>query len=235
MEYKCYRCGYSSMYKKDIKKHLNRKKICNPEIMNISTKECLEMMENEDKEMVRILMNMLKQKNDEIKTLTSKMTTTSISGITGNVLNGDHNDVNNSYNTTNNNIHIHINSYDKTDYTVLKDKLHTCIKDGKVDEAKLIELLHFNKDAPQNHNVKITNKRENRIRLYDGNEFKDSEYTGKEGIWEFSQDTLKKTKDHDIAEDVFVEFNNTLCDNDNIQRKEKSKKVAKASKVIYSK
>jgi hypothetical protein len=112
---------------------------------------------------------------------------------------GDHNTTNNNSNNTH--IHIHINSYEKTDYNVLKDKIHTCIKDGKVDESKLIKLLHFNKDAPQNHNLKIISKRDNRIQVFNGTDFEESCYQGKEGIWKLGQDTLKKTEETQVLDE----------------------------------
>jgi DNA-directed RNA polymerase subunit RPC12/RpoP len=36
MEYKCFRCGYESSYKRDVKKHLLRKKQCDVKILNIT-------------------------------------------------------------------------------------------------------------------------------------------------------------------------------------------------------
>ena len=88
-------------------------------------------------------------------------------------------------NNFNTNIHIHVNSYYKTNYSILKDEIHTCIKNGKVDEAKLVKLLHFNKDHPKNHNIRVANKRENRTQLYNGDKFDESYYKRKEGIWKY--------------------------------------------------
>jgi hypothetical protein len=117
-----------------------------------------------------------------------------------------------------------VHSFEKTDYSVLKDKIHTCIKDGKVDEAKLIKLLHFNKDAPQNHNVMIENKRDKTIKVFNGEEFEDSGYSGKEGIWKFSEKTIGETEKA-IGEEI---------DEQEPTRDEKTYKINQIEKELYN-
>jgi hypothetical protein len=227
MDYKCLRCGYTSIYKKDVKKHLNKKKTCKIELLDIDIDKCIKMLDESEKDIIKAMEEQIRQLRKQV--VTPKDCTT---------FNGDKN-INNSYNNNiyNTNIHINVNSFEKTDYTVLKDKIHTCIKNGKVDEAKLIKLLHFNKDAPQNHNIKIENKRENRIKVYNGIKFEESEYNGKEGIFKFSQDTLKKTGNQEFVENddkAFDAIEKTKDENYTLNRNEKSQNVGKISTVLYN-
>jgi hypothetical protein len=218
-----------------MRKHLKRKKICESVLSSLSQEECLNILETGEVLTLEFLKKQLTEKDkqltekdDQIKKLQKLLINKDSISQTG-----DHNTANNNCNY----IHIHVNSYEKTDYTVLKDKIHTCIKNGKVDEAKLIKLLHFNKDAPQNHNIKIENKRENRIKFFNGTEFEESEYNGKEGIFKFSQDTLNKTGDQEYIEEGDKTFNaieNTKDENMNLDRNEKAQKIGKVTTVIYN-
>jgi hypothetical protein len=225
MGYECLRCGFTHYQKNNVRQHIKRKKDCEVVLLNITKEECLRNIENADKDLTIDLMK------EEIKKLRKQVIHNKECFTTS----GDNNTVNNHSN--NNYINITVNSFEKTDYTILKDKIHTCIKNGKVDEAKLIKLLHFNKDAPQNHNIKIENKRENRIKVFNGTDFEDSEYNGKEGIFKFSQDTLNKTGDQEFVENddkAFDAIEKTKDENYTLNRSEKAQNVGKVSTVIYN-
>jgi hypothetical protein len=189
--YRCIRCGYNDQYKGNVLKHLNRKKICEEKISSSTKEECVEFLKSDDKDLgVNILIKEIEKLKKSMILLKSG---DKCANMTGN---------NNTANIDNSvTINIKVNSFGETDYTVLKDKIHTCIKDGKVDEAKLIKLLHYNKKHPENHNIKITNKRENRIQLYNGENFEESNYKGKRGLWELGQDTLKNTEKNGLVDD----------------------------------
>jgi hypothetical protein len=236
MTKKCLRCGYEPNKLSHLKDHLKRKKKCEPSNMDIDTEDCLDLLnQKDDGKVIDILFIQLKKKDDKLKKLqeqVNKLSTNQSGNDNRNVECRDNNTIDQSVN-----IHISVNSFEKTDYSVLKDKIHTCIKNGKVDEAKLIKLLHFNKDAPQNHNIKIENKRENRIKVYNGKKFEESDYIGKEGIFQFSQDTLKKTGDQEFFENddkAFDAIEKTKDENYTLNRNEKSKNVGKISTVIYN-
>ena len=214
--YKCLRCGYSSLYKNDIKKHLQKKIQCKPILSNISREDCSKILNSKDTFMIDIFMN-------EIKTLKEKNMTNNGINITNN---GNHNN-----NTINNNIHITINAFENTDYTVIKDEIHKCIKNGKLDETKFIKLLHFNKKHPQNHNVKIENKRENRVLTYNGEKFE--EYGDRQdGVLDFIEETLEKTErilnnDRNVNDHHLVAVQNAPIEIDNLnisQKRQKSEK-----------
>jgi hypothetical protein len=240
--FECPRCLYSCKLKTDIKRHLSRKNECDPVLSNIDRNKCILMIDSKEhisgdfvKDKIREQYKTIQEQTNELEKLKKENEKLRnykgpISG-SGNLI-GD-----NNTNCNNTNIHIHVNSFEKTDYTVLKDKIHTCIKNGKVDEAKLIKLLHFNKDAPQNHNIKIENKRENRIKVYNGIKFEESEYNGKEGIFKFSQDTLKKTGDQEFVENddkAFDAIEKTKDENYTLNRNEKAQNVGKISTVLYN-
>ena len=239
MVFECPRCGKTDEYKNNMRKHLKRKKICESILSNLTQEECLNALETGEvitlvflKKQLSIKDVQLKEKDDQIKKLQDQLSILMKKETVTQSFKGDHNTANNNCNNTY--IQLTVNSYEKTDYTVLKDEIHTCIKDGKIDEAKLIKLLHFNKDHPENQNIKIVNKRENRIKVYNGTEFEDSDYVGKDGIFKFGQDTLKKTEEHQILDDEKYFANIEDPDINPLTIREKKERVNKVETVIYN-
>lgn len=238
MVYECPRCGKKDEYKNNMRKHLKRKKVCEPVYSDLSQEECLNALETGKMITMDFLRSQLqekdrqlKEKDDQIKKLQEQLSELMKKDTVSQNFKGDHNTANNNCNNTY--IHLTVNSFEKTDYSVLKDKIHTCITDGKVDEAKLIKLLHFNKDHPENQNIRIENKRENRIKVFNGTNFEESEYNGKEGIFKFSQDTLKKTSEQEFVDDEhFVAIENTHSED--LDKTKKSQKVNKVVSVIHN-
>jgi hypothetical protein len=247
MNFECQRCGHIFNLKSDLKRHLTKIKPCREIISNHTQKECMLMFNDEKFLKISVLKEQLFSKDEKVKLLEKqledkqkeneklkkeneklKAKAVLISNTTGVASIGDNNH--------NVNINITLNSFDKTDYTVLKDNIHECIKDGIVDEAKLIKLLHFNKKHPENHNIKITNKRENKIKIYDGKEFKESNYKGRDGIWDFSQDTIKKVGNQNfIGEDeTFEAIEDTKHENYKINKYNKFKKVNKIETILHN-
>jgi DNA-binding protein YbaB len=223
MNYKCLRCGYKDNQICNIKRHINRKKTCEPIFSECSTEECLLFLKTSDKNYgVDILMK-------EIEKL--KKTISVYSGDKCNIVKGD---INGNNNNNIYNIEIKVNSFEKTDYNVLKDNIHTCVKDGKVDEAKLIKLLHFNKDHPENHNIKVVNKRENRIQVFNGENFEESEYQGKEGLWKLGQDTLKKTEEQQLLDEEYLTNSIDDIDLNHVTLKEKRDRTSKIQTTLYN-
>jgi hypothetical protein len=208
---------------------MKRKKPCKPLLSKMSQGECLNALETGEVLSLDFMKKSLIEKHKEIEIL--KKENIELKNSKGSIENsqqemsGSHNS--NNFNT---NIHIHVNSYDKTDYSILKDKIHTCIKNGKVDEAKLIKLLHFNKDHPENHNIRVANKRENRIQLYNGDKFEESNYKGKEGIWKLGQDTLMKTEEKQILDDESY-FEDT---DSNVTLEEKRERTKKLETIVHN-
>jgi hypothetical protein len=51
MVYKCLRCGQSSSNKHDIKKHLQRKNVCKPVLVDINIENCMKVLMGNDKDL----------------------------------------------------------------------------------------------------------------------------------------------------------------------------------------
>ena len=223
--YRCIRCGYNDQYKGNVLKHLNRKKLCETKISSATKLECTEFLKKDNTDLGLVIL--IKEIEKLKKSMTLLTSGDKCANMPGN---------NNTANIDNSVIiNIKVNSFGETDYSVLKDKIGLCIKEGKVDEAKLIELLHFNKEHPENHNIKITNKRENKIKVFNGEKFEESKYKGKDGLWELGQDTLKKTQENEIADKYHYEFDESIIEEDEIPLNERRKRVNKMETVIHNK
>ena len=85
-------------------------------------------------------------------------------------------------NTTTNNLNL--NSYGNEDLSHLTDSFKTGLLKGPFGMIpKMIEAIHFNNEKPENKNISLTNKKENKIKIF------------KNGKWAY----CKKT---DILEDI---------------------------------
>jgi hypothetical protein len=75
-------------------------------------------------------------------------------------------------NTTTN--HMNLNSYGKEDLSHITDSFKTGLLKGPYGMIpKMIEAVHFNDNKPENKNISLTNKKENRIKVF------------KNGKWEY--------------------------------------------------
>lgn len=223
--HKCLRCGYFNKYKNNVRQHLNKKKFCEPILADITRENCLKFLDTGD---CNLGMDLLYK---EIQRLKKSCNIVSGDNI---ITNGNNNKIDN----TTVNIHISVNSYDKTDYSVIKNIIHKCIKDGKVDEVKLLKLLHFNDKFPQNHNIKIDNLRDNKIMTYNGEKF-ELKSKGQDGVWDFIEETLEKTgeelnKDISVNDKHLIAVQNTPIENENLKEKQKRLKINKISNTLYN-
>ena len=77
--------------------------------------------------------------------------------------------VGNNYTINNNNTNnIQLNNYGSEDLSHISDSLKTyLIKHPFGAIQQLIEKIHFNRDKPENTNIMITNKRDNKISVYE--------------------------------------------------------------------
>lgn len=66
MNYECLRCGYSSLKKNDVKKHINKKNICDPVYTNTPQNVCLSVLMNNN---YKLGMDLFKRQLKEIKNL----------------------------------------------------------------------------------------------------------------------------------------------------------------------
>jgi hypothetical protein len=171
MEFGCSVCEYTSTQKKDIIRHINRKKSCGPGIKEIieipveirceycsknfsSVPNLRYHQKNSCKNKVDILEQKLKEANEQIKEL--KQNKVEPKNVT----------INNNGNTYN---IIIVNNYENTNLEKLTDRTYNkIIRDS--DEAyqiipRLIKEIHFNPDLPENHNIVLSNRNKNNKHL----------------------------------------------------------------------
>jgi len=93
----------------------------------------------------------------------------SSSGNTINITHNTHNNTHNTHNTnTNTTIHISVNPYGKEDISYLVNEIpkmlespHTCI-------PRIFEKIYFDKEHPENHNIRLKSHRDTKIQFHDG-------------------------------------------------------------------
>lgn len=141
MKYFCIRCGQHSDSKRDLKRHLTRKKICTVVNINISVEEYLKIL--------------------ELKKIDYLIKINDFYSETMNNINNNKNVINN-----NNTINIHLNDYINTNYDFILDIIDKCKnKDELLDIPNFIREIHFSKDRPENHNIFITDRRNNTVSI----------------------------------------------------------------------
>ncbi len=204
MENKCIRCGLEFVEKKHLKQHLKKKILCMPiendidrkiQLEELTKKEGIECekcdrtyknvnslrmhkCKGEDKEINKItdrldrLEEENKRINNENKELKEK--------IKGRVVN---NITNNTDNSNNTNIMIVMpNSFGKENLEeLLKNPEKEIIKllRGNCPESivNLVKEIHKNPKHPENNNIRIENKKEGIISIYENNEWRDHSKT----------------------------------------------------------
>ena len=198
--YHCCRCGYCSKIKTQYVRHLKRKKECEPRFSNKSVKELLKevLTNNEKREKKEETENVLNQckfclkkysrkchlsrhmktcnvvkkmKNmeEKIVSLTNKINNLNkypnVTTINNNV------NVNNTINV-NNTLNVVINNYgnENMDF-ITSDFLDDLIKIPFGSVQNLVETLHFSENHPENHNIKINNKKLPYASIYRNNKW----------------------------------------------------------------
>jgi hypothetical protein len=172
--YECTRCGYNTSRKHNLVAHLQRQLVCLPTKSDIDVKiQLLELTKRENKFKCNYCDEYLgslstkyrhqtnchvkKEKEhileleDRIKKLETFIANNNISNVNNITIN----------NTTNNitNINIKTFGYENLAYIEAnKDLLNTCFLTKNI--KLLIESIHCDKNHPENHNVRIKNKKE---------------------------------------------------------------------------
>ena len=179
MEFKCERCGYSSIYKSALLNHLNKKNICKPILSNKNRDELIKNFKPTyikklqcskcDKEfssksslsthkkvckinLLKTFELQIKEMKEQIKLLEKKTKST------GNTT------INNTVNNT-----ININAYGTHKPTINYEQFEKLLRIGAYKAIKtLIDVNHFNRDRPENMNFYISNYKDNIGRIFDG-------------------------------------------------------------------
>lgn len=216
----CHHCDKNFYSKYTLERHLN---IC----------KLKKQHENEEKNKFQILMeqiieskkqiNELKlinenQKNDFSKQINElKEICKNNKGQQARIINNN----NTTNNITNNQqINININSFAETDMSFLSnDDIKLLLRKGEECVESLVEIVHFDKNRPENHNIYISNIKEPYILLYDGKEWKrldkdntiEELYEDKSG---FLSDKCNELRQNEIIDEItnrkFEGFQNNM-------------------------
>lgn len=166
--YKCKICGYETQYKSNLNKHINKKLSCKPSIekpMIYNCRYCNKTFEHRQskyrhqRECSYKMNNDILELRDEIKEL-KKM----IDKNPKNTINIE--------NVENMNIEIVINNYgyENIEY-ISNDYLSKLLELPLSAIKRLVKCIHFNKNHPENQNLKITNKKLPYISLFSTNKW----------------------------------------------------------------
>ena len=71
----------------------------------------------------------------------------------------------------NNNINITLRQYEESNWKYLDEEIISIMNSVNTCIPKIVEKLHFDPNHPENHNIKIPNKKDNRIEVFDGKDW----------------------------------------------------------------
>ena len=112
--------------------------------------------------------------NSESKKSVNQKTGSKIQNCDINTLNNTNNNTTN--NTTNNTYNIKLIAFGKEDISTMSEEVYKkIINKGFNSVPALVEEIHFNKNKPENHNVYISNMRDDLAVIYDGENWKMSD------------------------------------------------------------
>lgn len=166
MEFKCSVCDYSSHERKNVSRHINKRKSCGQglkEIIEIQIEiKCKYCNKNFStaKTLTFHIKNNCSFKDDALKEKIQKLEEENkqLKEFTKNVtINND----NRIYN-------IMVVNYDDTKIDIISDKTYNrIIRDAESHQLipRLIKEVHFNPDIPENHNIYISNRNKNNKHL----------------------------------------------------------------------
>jgi hypothetical protein len=140
----CQYCSKSLKTRPIMLRHI--RKTCKEKNANSEKKELKEFIKSQTKQISKLL-----EKN--------------------NIQNNTHNTQNNTQNTTINNIHI--NNYGEENLEMLTDEFkEKCVTKPFYALIEIIKKIHFNDDYPENKNMRLLNKKDNKIQVLDDGKWK---------------------------------------------------------------
>lgn len=237
----CPRCGYSSAHTSDFKKHLNKKKLCNPKISDIDLKDIIEKY-NKKKDGKYQCEHCKKTfvstsglyyhknvcKNAELNTLNARVLSLELENekikehnIHQNIINNNNN--NNTYNIQINNrlgpLPFGQENMEPLDKKTIGDLfLYLRI-------PELLQTLHCNPQYPENHNIRIKSVKRKAIEIFRGDKWDIVSYVN--GLNEYllrGQQIFKeyydKNKDavkEEMTKDELEQIKKTMEDIENLE------------------
>lgn len=161
VNYKCPRCNYETDRRSSIKSHINKKKVCKLIRFDIIPINYQDVILKEDNAEFLLFAEIayLKKKIKDLEDMNNKDTK-------------DSTEIHGNNNITNSSITININAYKEPSTGYLTDgDYKQCI--GRVINSvpQLIKRIHFDPNHPENHNICISNLKNNMAMCYDGNKW----------------------------------------------------------------
>jgi hypothetical protein len=172
MVYSCDLCDFSCKQRQDFTRHTNSKKHCE----NIKrTKETYTIsLDNNNKfneifAMMNKRMEALEKKNEELDMKNIKLEQKICELKDTITQSGQYNDNRTiNHGTINNHYHITLTKYGAESFPDDSKALTDAVKGVHKAIPSLIKLKHFDPRHPENNNIKIPNKKQNKIQIYDG-------------------------------------------------------------------
>ena len=241
-EYKCNTCGKIFDRLSNYNNHNNRKFKCrslNVTDNNIDNNIDLTTMLHKFNEMANKIINVERENETLKEELALLKKSTNI------IKNTTLNNSNNTQNIETVNIQILLNAFGKEDLSHLNNKqIKEILDNGFNSIPKYIDYVHYNKDAPKNNNICITNKRDDTVNVFDGDQWTlrnkkdfmdDIKNKGVEFI-EQQLDKLDKNKKYDqlILKKInrFIDWFHNYDDNETEDETERKKKKENKEKLI---
>lgn len=265
MLYDCPRCGYDTNKRSDIEKHIfARKKLCPPVRNDIHKSELnflfnrmvkeIESLQEKDDQLEYVCYFCPKSfssrfgRHHHIKTCHhdeyAEIATTSVSanGNNNTILNstGTHNTVtqNVDHSVTNiANLHIHLNPFghENTQFVSDDDRMN-CLKAGFPGLQKMVSEIFFNKEHPENHNVKLKSLKHEIILVYTVDEDWEHRHLDEAvgGMVQTSQAEIQKihtVPDSELLQKMSNIYNPTPSQRSNTKKKITAKLVDRKEKA----
>ena len=173
MEYKCYFCNYKTKQLCHLKNHILKKNKCSTMLDNINNyKDYLYLINTNKCELCNKVFtrkdNLIRHYKNCNKTQIMSKLLYKIDYLENEINNINKNQIENMNNTTNNYTinNILICNYGNEDRTILtKEFMIKLLKVPYSAPTQMIEHLHFNKDYPENMNIRLSNKGDSKSQL----------------------------------------------------------------------
>jgi len=245
----CNYCNRTFTLKSSLNKHLKDR--CKIKKEDTNTKEeiyqsllkQMQIMDENNKKQIRRLEENQKQIMEENKQLKREMATKNKNSISNYVNSNNTTNTTNNTNNTNNqqnnikNLQINLIAHGKEDLSfITEDRLKKILYKGFKSIENLTEIVHFDKNRPQNHNVYISNIKDSYVMMYNGEDWKlmDREKCLGDMYDEKSDYLVEKFEEleNKLDEQTMKRFGNFLSKRDDDKIIEQTKKEIKL--ILYN-